>query len=72
MRISVESYRYCNSFTVAAITGSLAGMYYKMKDIPEDWLNNIVLKEELETTINEFYQYCSEKAVKYAYGGSNQ
>ncbi|MBC2161929.1 ADP-ribosylglycohydrolase family protein [Listeria booriae] len=58
--------------TVAAITGSLAGMYYKMKDIPEDWLNNIVLKEGLEITINEFYQYCSEKAIKNAYGGSNQ
>ncbi|MBC6310984.1 ADP-ribosylglycohydrolase family protein [Listeria sp. FSL L7-1582] len=54
--------------TIAAITGSLAGMYYKMKDIPEDWLNNVVLKEELETTINEFYLYCSDKAVKDTYG----
>ncbi|MBC1436454.1 ADP-ribosylglycohydrolase family protein [Listeria rocourtiae] len=47
--------------TVATITGSLAGMCYKMESIPEEWLDKIALKQVLETDIDEFYQYCSMK-----------
>ncbi|MBC1604169.1 ADP-ribosylglycohydrolase family protein [Paenilisteria rocourtiae] len=52
--------------TVASITGSLAGMYFKMDEIPEGWLNQIAVKEEVDIIINAFDQCCSDIAVKNA------
>ncbi|MGN4124588.1 ADP-ribosylglycohydrolase family protein [Lysinibacillus sphaericus] len=54
--------------TVAAITGALAGMYYKMDDIPSQWLEKIVKKQEIEELILKFYEFCANKAIVEEYG----
>ncbi|MBJ8030058.1 ADP-ribosylglycohydrolase family protein [Bacillus cereus group sp. N21] len=54
--------------TVAAITGALAGMYYKMDNIPEEWLKKIVRKKDIDELIEKFYKYCIEKAIMEEYG----
>ncbi|AIK40050.1 ADP-ribosylglycohydrolase family protein [Bacillus pseudomycoides] len=54
--------------TVAAITGALAGMYYKMDNIPEEWLKKIARKKDIDELIGEFYKYCIEKAIMEEYG----
>jgi ADP-ribosylglycohydrolase len=40
--------------TIAALTGSLAGIYYGVSDIPVDWRETIVQKDKLEVMIKEW------------------
>ena len=54
--------------TVGAITGTLAGMYYKIDGIPQEWLDQIVKKDEIDERINNFYTYCANRAVLKEYG----
>lgn len=54
--------------TVASITGSLAGMYYKMNQIPNEWLDKIVKKEFIDDLIIKYYEFCADKAVMEEYG----
>ncbi|AKG33272.1 ADP-ribosylglycohydrolase family protein [Paenibacillus durus] len=54
--------------TVASITGSLAGMYYKMDEIPEEWLEKIVRKQDIDELIKKFYEFCANKAIIDEYG----
>ncbi|WP_186578004.1 ADP-ribosylglycohydrolase family protein [Aquibacillus kalidii] len=54
--------------TVASITGALAGMYYKMDGIPEEWLAKIVKKEDIDHLIEKFYEFCANKAIVEEYG----
>lgn len=54
--------------TVAAITGTLAGMYYKMDGIPEEWLEKIVRKQDIDEMIKNFYKFCADKAIIEEYG----
>ncbi|WP_338150299.1 ADP-ribosylglycohydrolase family protein [Peribacillus frigoritolerans] len=41
--------------TVGAITGTLVGMYYKMDDIPKEWLEKITRKEDIDKLIEQFH-----------------
>ncbi len=41
--------------TTAAVTGGLAGLYYGLKDIPENWINTIARKDDIISLANEFY-----------------
>lgn len=43
-----------DSDTIAAITGSLAGLYYGMEQIPKKWLEALCEKDMLENDINNF------------------
>lgn len=54
--------------TVASVTGSLAGMYYKMDGIPEEWLEKIVRKQDIDELIKKFCEYCANKAIIEQYG----
>ncbi|MGJ3193100.1 ADP-ribosylglycohydrolase family protein [Peribacillus frigoritolerans] len=54
--------------TVGAITGTLAGMYYKMDDIPKEWLEKITRKEDIDELIEKFLSFCTVKAIKEEYG----
>lgn len=54
--------------TIASITGSLAGMLYKMDSIPEEWLEAIADKENVDRLIQEFFKYVSESAILKEYG----
>jgi len=45
--------------TVAAMTGALAGMCNQMDEIPGEWLNSIVKKQEIDDIIEDFYEFCS-------------
>ncbi|YCA42279.1 ADP-ribosylglycohydrolase family protein [Bacillus sp. JZ8] len=55
--------------TVASITGSLAGMYYKMEGIPAEWLEKIARKEKVDELIDGFWRFLADKAVIEEYGG---
>ncbi|MFS0602642.1 ADP-ribosylglycohydrolase family protein [Peribacillus frigoritolerans] len=54
--------------TVGAITGTMAGMYYKMDDIPKEWLEKITRKEDIDELIKQFHSFCADKAIKEEYG----
>lgn len=54
--------------TIASITGSLAGMLYKMESIPEEWINSIASKEMVDDLIYSFYKYISETEILKRYG----
>ncbi|WP_458353531.1 ADP-ribosylglycohydrolase family protein [Peribacillus frigoritolerans] len=54
--------------TVGAITGTMAGMYYKMDDIPKEWLEKIARKEDIGDLIEKFHSFCTDKAIKEEYG----
>lgn len=54
--------------TVASITGSLAGMMYKMESIPKEWIDKIADKENVDNLINNFFKYCAERAIIQEYG----
>lgn len=54
--------------TVGTITGTLAGMYYKMDGIPEEWINKIGNKDEIDMCIYNFYAYCANKEIIEEYG----
>ncbi len=45
--------------TVAAITGSIAGMYKQLDEIPEEWLGKIVNKQKVDDLILAFYEFCT-------------
>lgn len=40
--------------TIAAITGSIAGIYYGYDSIPKTWINSLMKKELIDGKINEF------------------
>lgn len=40
--------------TVGAIAGGLAGLYYEKLNIPEDWMELIPKREEIDTLLNRF------------------
>ncbi|XHU51807.1 ADP-ribosylglycohydrolase family protein, partial [Bacillus subtilis] len=46
----------------------IAGMYYKLDGIPGDWLEKIARKQDVDKLIEEFYQYCADKAIIEQYG----
>ncbi|OCA86224.1 ADP-ribosylglycohydrolase family protein [Bacillus sp. FJAT-27986] len=48
--------------TIAFITGTIAGMYYGMKNIPEKWVNALVSQDKIIDLCDRFYGYCVEKA----------
>ncbi|QFK73311.1 ADP-ribosylglycohydrolase family protein [Pradoshia sp. D12] len=48
--------------TIAFITGTIAGMYYGMKNIPEKWVNALVSQDKIIDHCDRFYGYCVEKA----------
>ncbi|EST12375.1 ADP-ribosylglycohydrolase family protein [Sporolactobacillus laevolacticus] len=54
--------------TVASLTGSLAGMYYKMDGIPNEWLEKIARKKDIDDLIKKFYEFCADKAIIEEYG----
>ncbi|MCU6600872.1 hypothetical protein OCO53_10380 [Peribacillus frigoritolerans] len=54
--------------TVGAITGTMGGMYYKMDEIPKEWLEKIIGKEDIDELINQFHSFCADKAIKEKYG----
>ncbi|WP_036125673.1 ADP-ribosylglycohydrolase family protein [Lysinibacillus sphaericus] len=45
--------------TVAAITGAIAGMYKNMDEIPHEWLDKMIKKEEIDHLIMAFYEFCA-------------
>lgn len=40
--------------TIAAITGGIAGIYYGLNDIPQNWIQSIAKKEELYQMFKQF------------------
>jgi ADP-ribosylglycohydrolase len=40
--------------TIAAIAGTIAGTFYKMDGIPEEWLNAIMRKKEIDSLLDRF------------------
>ncbi|KOY83165.1 ADP-ribosylglycohydrolase family protein [Lysinibacillus macroides] len=46
--------------TVATLAGTLAGMHYPLEEIPTDWLNKMMKKQEIDQLITTFYQACVE------------
>jgi ADP-ribosyl-[dinitrogen reductase] hydrolase len=40
--------------TVAALIGGLAGLYYGLESIPEEWINNLARKDDIVTLCNDF------------------
>lgn len=55
--------------TVASITGSLAGMYYKMEGIPEEWLEKIARKDKVDELIKGFCKFRIDQAITEESGG---
>ncbi len=48
--------------TIAFITGTMAGMYHGMENIPEKWIDALVSKDKLINLCDRFYDYCSQKS----------
>ncbi|MFS0901786.1 ADP-ribosylglycohydrolase family protein [Priestia aryabhattai] len=44
--------------TIGFITGTLAGMYYQLDGIPEEWVCQLAKKEELEKACKKFADIC--------------
>lgn len=42
--------------TTGMVAGGLAGIHYGLESIPEDWLNTLARKEELDTLITSFVE----------------
>lgn len=40
--------------TIAAVAGGLAGTYYGYNNIPQEWINQLARKEEIELLVNQF------------------
>lgn len=62
--INTENYRSCvlqavnlgeDTDTIAAISGSIAGLYYGYNTIPKNWLNKIAKREQIEILCRNFY-----------------
>ena len=47
--------------TIAFITGTLAGMYYGMDNIPEKWVNALASKDKLLNLCDQFGNFCMGK-----------
>lgn len=45
--------------TIAAVAGGMAGAYYGFCDIPDNWIQNIVKKEELYWMFQDFGNCCN-------------
>ena len=43
--------------TIAFITGTMAGMYYGMSNIPERWINALAAKEKILNLCDRFYEH---------------
>lgn len=56
--------------TVAFITGTLAGMYYKLDEIPKEWLDKIARKEDIDKLLEQFFKFCANKAIIEEYGSN--
>lgn len=50
--------------TVAAVAGGLAGIYYGMEEIPEEWLSKLQRREYLEELATDFFHSCVISEVK--------
>ena len=44
--------------TVAAVAGGLAGIYYGLEEIPEEWLLKLQNREYLEKIASDFFHSC--------------
>ncbi|MDR7241930.1 ADP-ribosylglycohydrolase family protein [Priestia megaterium] len=44
--------------TIGFITGTIAGMYYQLDGIPEEWVRQLAKKEELEKACKKFADIC--------------
>ena len=44
--------------TVAAVAGGLAGIYYGLEEIPEEWLLKLQSREYLEEIAGDFFHSC--------------
>lgn len=42
--------------TVGAVTGGLAGLYYGLDAIPEEWLSTLSREEDIETLCERLYE----------------
>jgi ADP-ribosylglycohydrolase len=47
--------------TYGAIYGQLAGAYYGVQSIPDDWLNTIVKRDLIETLARKLYEASSNQ-----------
>lgn len=52
--------------TIAAITGGIAGIYYGVNDIPNEWLQSIAKKEEL---YHMFQRFCHQVEMACSFLG---
>jgi len=62
--LNTSNYRDCvlravnlgeDTDTVAAIAGGLAGMYYGVDAIPDEWLNQLARRDDIEKLCTDFY-----------------
>uniref|UniRef100_UPI00117D6AAE ADP-ribosylglycohydrolase family protein n=1 Tax=Wohlfahrtiimonas populi TaxID=1940240 RepID=UPI00117D6AAE len=53
---------------IGFVTGTLAGMYYKMDGIPAEWIDQLANKEMLLTHIDNFIQYYVNKDLLEKFG----
>lgn len=54
--------------TIAAITGAIAGVYYKIDDIPEKWINQLANSELVLGICNNFVDFCVNQECIKEYG----
>ena len=40
--------------TIAAITGSISGLYYGINDIPKKWIDKIINKEMIDDLLDKY------------------
>jgi ADP-ribosylglycohydrolase len=50
--------------TIAALVGGIAGIIYKESDIPKDWIDSLLKKEELMNRIDDYKQFLKEEYNK--------
>lgn len=50
--------------TIAALVGAIAGIIYKESDIPKDWIDSLLKKEELMNRIDDYKQFLKEEYNK--------
>ena len=43
--------------TTGTVAGGLAGLHYGLNQVPENWINSLVLKENIDTLIKKFVDY---------------
>lgn len=48
--------------TIGFLTGTLAGMRYKMESIPREWIDALAKKDEIEVLCAKFTEYCFQIA----------